>query len=158
MGEGYGTSTTPMHEKPEGENAFIRLAQRPRIMLVLLAGWALLGVLTEAFTNSDFFLNAGNRELDGAIAARALSWQGIPLAVLYLYCARDPVKYQRVFWLALIEQVAAFASAMYHWLVTEDFSGESVFVPLVGSAALATLVFVHLFQPRQPEAPAPARE
>ncbi len=158
MGEGYGMSTTPMHEKPEGENAFIRLAQRPRVMLIILAAWALLGVLTEAFTNSDLFLNAHNREMDGALAARALSWEGIPLAVLYLYCARDPVKYQRVFWLALIEQAAAIASAMYHWLVTKDFSAESVFVPLAGSAALATLVFVHLFQPREPEGPAPVKE
>ena len=152
MGEGY--ETYPVHEKTPGENAFIKLAQRPRMMLMLLAAWAVLGVLTEAFTNSDFFLNANDLEIDGAIAARALSWQGIPLAVLYLYCARDPVKYQRVFWLALIEQSSAIAAALYHWLATEDFSGESVLVPLVGSATLAILVFIHLFQPRQPEATA----
>lgn len=137
--------------KPLSENAFLRFAQRPRIMLVLLAVWAIVGVLTEAVTSSGLLFDNHDREIDGALAGRALAWQGIPLALLYIYCARDPVRYQRVFWLALVEQVAAVISALFHWIVTDDYSGESIVIPVIGSAALATLVFLHLFQPRQPE-------
>jgi hypothetical protein len=122
----------------------------------LLAVWAVIGVLTEAFTNSGLFLDNHNAEIDGAIAGRALSWQGIPLAVLYVYCARDPVRFQRIFWLALIEQAAAVASVLYHWVGTKDYTGESIIIPLAGSGALATLVFIHLFQPREGDKEKPA--
>ena len=96
------------------------------------------------------FLDLHNRELDGALGGRALSWEAIPLAVLYLYCSRDPVRYQRVFWLALIEQGAAIVANVYHW-GAGDFSFESVFIPIVVATALGLLVFLHLFQPREPE-------
>ena len=66
-------------------------------------------------------------------------------------------RYQRIFWLALIEQAAAVASLLYHYLVTEDFSGESILLPLIGSGTLVTLVFLHLYQPREePARGAPA--
>jgi hypothetical protein len=148
--QGTGAPATEISPpaKPLNENAFLRLVQRPRIMLVLLAAWAIVGVLTETFTGSGLFFDNHDREVDGALAGRALAWQGIPLALLYLYCARDPMRYQRVFWLALVEQVAAVISALFHWTVTDTYSGESIVIPVIGSSALATLVFLHLFQPR----------
>ena len=91
------------------------------------------------------------QELDGALGGRSLSWEAIPLAVLYLYCSRDPVRYQRVFWLALIEQAAAIFANIYH-LGAGDFSLESVFIPIAVAGGLAVLVFLHLFQPKEPEA------
>ena len=140
-------------EKTLGDNPFVQFVQRPRIMLILLGAWAILGFLTELFTSNGLFLenhNPGELQLDGVLAGRALGWEAIALAALYFYCARDPVRYQRVFWLALIEQVAAIASYFYHWLVTDDFTFESIFIPLAVSSGLALLVFLHVFARREP--------
>lgn len=150
-GAGGGTAA---YEKPLGENAFLRLVQQPRILLVLLAVWEVIGFLTELFTSNALFLEnhaAGEISLDGVFAGRALGWEAIPLAVLYLYCARDPQRFHGVFWLALVEQGAAIASYFYHWLVSDDFSFESVAIPMAGSATLGLFVFLHLFQPRESE-------
>lgn len=140
-----------------GGNPFIRLAQRPRLMLLLLAGWSILTVLAQTFTSSSLLLenhSASELELDGALGGLALGWQGIPLAAIYIYSFRNPVRYRPVFTLALIHMGALAASQLYHLLITGDFTIESVIVPLVGSVALGALVFVHLFQPRD-DPPAP---
>ena len=141
-------------EKPLGDNAFIQLVQRPRILLVLLAGWEVIGALTEFFTSSGLFVNLHNQKLGGALGGRALGWEAIPLAVLYLYCSRDPVRYQRVFWLALIEQAAAIVANFYHW-GAGDLGLENVIIPVGVAAGLGVLVFLHLFAPRE-HAPAEA--
>lgn len=141
-------------EKPLGENAFLKFVQRPRIMLLLLAGWEGIGFLTQLITNTGLFIEdhkGGDIDLDGVLAGRAFAWESIPLAVLYVYCARDPWRYQRIFWLALIEQIAAVVAYLYHWLVVGTFTAESIFIPLIGSAALGTLVFLHIFRPRPEE-------
>ncbi len=139
-------------EKSLGDNVFIQFVQQPRILLILLAGWAVIGFLTELFTSNALFLEnhaQGDLALDGVLAGRALGWEGIPLAVLYLYCARDPVRYQRIFWLAFIEQSSAIAANLYHWLVTDDFSFESVAIPIAVAAGLGTLAFLNIFQRRE---------
>jgi hypothetical protein len=133
---------------PPAPNPFLSFIQRPRILLVVLAAWALVGFLTELADDSPFFVDTHSRELDGAVGGLALNWEGIPLAVLYLYCARNPDRFHGVFWLALIAQGASFVSNLYHWLVTETFSFESVALPLGMAAGLGTLVFIHLFAPR----------
>ena len=135
------------YRKPIGENAFLRFVQRPRIMLGLLAAWAIVGVLTEFFTANNIFFDNHDREIDGAIAGRALAWQGIALAVLYVYCARNPDRYRGVFWIALIEQAAAIAANLYH-LGNNDYSAESIIIPVAVAVGLAVLVLLHLFQPR----------
>ncbi len=138
-------------EKPLGENAFLKLVRRPRIMLVLLAVWSLLGVVTEIFTGAGLFVEqhrgGGNLELDGALGGFVLGWEGIPLAILYLYCARDPLRFQGIFWLALIHMASLMAADLYHW-VRSTYSAESILLPVLGSGALALLVFVHIFRPR----------
>jgi hypothetical protein len=141
--------------QPPVENPFWTTLRQPRVVLILLAVWAIIGALTEFFTSSGLFVDLHGLELDGALGGRALSWEAIPLAVLYLYCSRDPVRYQRVFWLALIEQAVAIVANVYH-LGAGDFSLESVFIPIVGGGALGVLVFLHLFQPRGPEEAATA--
>jgi len=153
-GSGGGAGTRPrlpaeFDGKPLGENAFLKFVQRPRILLIILALWSILSVLTEAFTQNGLFMDNHNVEIDGAIGGLAFGWQGIPLAVLYVYCVRDPVEYHRVFWLALIHMAAITASQPYHWLVTDDFTFESIVVPMGVSAFLGTIVFIHLFQPRE---------
>lgn len=141
--------------QPPVQNPFWTTLRRPRVVLILLAVWAIIGALTEFFSSSGLFVDLHGVELDGALGGRALSWEAIPLAVLYLYCSRDPVRYGRVFWLALIEQAAAIVANVYHW-GAGDFSFESVFIPIVVAAALGVLVFLHLFQPREPEEAATA--
>ncbi len=139
--------------QPPRENPFWSTLRQPRVVLILLAVWAIIGALTEFFTSSGLFIDLHNRELDGALGGRALSWEAIPLAVLYLYASRDPVRYQRVFWLALIEHAAAMAANVYH-LGAGDFSLESVIIPIAVAGALFLLVFLHVFQPKEPEEPA----
>ena len=152
---------TPLEPKPLAENALLKFVQRPRILLILLAVWEIIGALTEFFSRSGLFLDIGKLangkdiELNGALAGRALGWEQIPLAVLYLYCSRDPRRYRAVFWLALIEQAAAIIANIYHW-GRGDFSIESVIIPIVAAAALGGLVFLHLFQPKEAETASPA--
>ncbi len=140
---------TTQAAQPPAENPFWLTLRQPRVVLILLALWAIVGALTEFFTSSSLFVDLP-AELDGALGGRALSWEAIPLAVLYLYCSRDPVRYHRVFWLALIEQAAAIFANIYH-LGAGDFSLESVFIPIAVATALGLLVFLHLFQPKEPE-------
>jgi len=145
---------TPQATPPPVENPFWAALRQPRVVLILLAVWDIVGALTEFFTSSGLFVDLGG-ELDGALGGRALSWEAIPLAVLYLYCSREPARYQRVFWLALIEQAVAVLANVYHW-GAGDFSFESVFIPIAVAGALGVLVFLHLFQPREPEEAATA--
>jgi hypothetical protein len=119
-------------------------------MLGLLAAWAIVGVLTEFFTANNIFFDNHDREIDGALAGRALAWQGIALAALYVYCARNPDRYRSVFWVALIEQAAAIAANLYH-LGNDDYSAESIIIPVAVAVGLAVLVLLHLFQPRGSE-------
>ena len=94
-----------MAESPQAppipaENSFLKAIRQPRFLLILLAVWAIIGALTEFFTSSGLFVDLHGRELDGALGGRSLSWEAIPLAILYLYAARDPKRYHPVFWLA----------------------------------------------------------
>ena len=138
----------PYAPLPPHENAFLKLVQQPSVLLILLAAWSFLGFLTQVIVNSALFIEKhgeGDVNLDGVLGGLALSWQGLPMAVLFLYCARDPDRYRAVFWLALIATCAGVASGLYHWLVTDLYSIESVVVPVGVSAGLAVLVFLQLF-------------
>ena len=138
----------PPAAPPPAENAFWATLRQPRVVLILLAAWEVIGALTEFFTSNGLFVNLHGREIDGALGGRALGWEAIPLAVLYLCCARDPERYHRVFWLALIEQAAAIVANVYHW-GAGDFSFESIVIPAGVAAGLGLLVFLHLFQPKE---------
>ena len=87
----------PPAAPPPAENPFWATLRQPRVVLILLAAWEVIGALTEFFTSSGLFVNLHGRELDGALGGRALGWEAIPFAVLYLYCARDPARYHHVF-------------------------------------------------------------
>jgi hypothetical protein len=147
---GQPAETTRAIYTGDQPNPILHFFQRPRIMLLLLAAWSILSVLAQVFTNSNIFLDAHNIELDGAIGGFAFGWEGIPLAAVYIYAFRDPTRHKPVFLLALIHMAAMAASQVYH-LGTGDFSFESVAVPLIGSAALGALVFLHIFSPRSEE-------
>lgn len=139
------------YQKPLGDNAFLQFVQQPRILLLLLAAWAIVGVLTEMLTSNSIFFDNDDHEIDGLLAGRALAWQGIPLAALYLYCFRNPERYRSIFWLALIEQTAAIVANVYHW-GAGDFSVESIIVPIAVAAGLGLLSFLNIFQTREQQA------
>lgn len=124
-----------------------RRLQQPRVMLVLLAAWAIVGAATEFFTSSGLFIDLHGRELDGALGGRAFGWEAVPLAALYVYALRNPERFRGVFWIALIEQSAAIVSNLYHW-GAGDFTFESVFIPVAVAAGLTVLVVLHLFGER----------
>ena len=109
--------------------------------MILLGAWNIVAAVAEFFTDAD---------VSSASGGFYFAWEGIPLAVLYFYCARDPRRYYRVFWLAMVQLAAAIGANVYHW-GAGDFSFESVFIPIVVATALGLLVFLHLFQPREPE-------
>jgi hypothetical protein len=123
------------------------------VLLLLLAAWSALTVATQVFVNSGLFLDIHDAELDGALGGMALSFNAAPLALLYLYCERDPARYNQVFWLATVHQAAMAAAGLYH-LVIGTFTLESIVVPVVVSAALAVLSFLQALEPRpEPEQP-----
>lgn len=134
------------YDEPAGDNAFLGFLRQPRILLIMLAAWEIVAVLVELFAARGFSLDLSGG-VDGVLAGRLLSWQAIPLAVLYLYCARDPQRFHGIFWLALIEQGSAIAASLYH-LAAGHLEVEAIFVNLVVSAGLGLLVFAYLFQPR----------
>jgi hypothetical protein len=116
-------------------------------VLALLGTWATLAVITEFFTSSGLFVDLRGGEIDGALAGRAMSWQGVPLAALYFHSLRAPEQYRRAFWIGLIEQVAVIAASLYH-LGAGDVSGESIILPVAISGGLGLLVFLHLYEPQ----------
>jgi hypothetical protein len=128
----------------------VQLAKKPRILLILLAGWSLLALLTQVFVDSGLFLDTHNIELDGALGGLALSFSAAPLVLLYLYCWRDPEHYHSVFWLALLQQAAIAVGVLYQWIIG-TFSFESIVIPLVGSVVLGVLSFLQLFEPKGAE-------
>jgi hypothetical protein len=138
----------PYAPLPPQENAVLNFVQQPRVLLLLLATWSFIGFLTQIIVNSALFVEKhgeGDVNLDGVLGGLALNWQGLPLGILFLYCARDPDRYRAVFWLALIASCATVASGLYHWLVTDLYSIESILIPVAVSGGLAVLVFLQLF-------------
>lgn len=128
--------------------------RRPRVLLILLAAWAILGALTEIF--SDSFLLELNLEADGVLGGRALGGEAIALAALYLYAAHAPERYRFVLWVALVEQVAAVPLNFYHW-GADDFGFESVVLPIAVALVFLFLLIPYLIQPRWEALPTAAK-
>jgi hypothetical protein len=136
-----------VYTPPPAQSGFMAFIQRPRILLIMLGVWSILGFLSQVVLNNGIFVeshNEGDVALDGVLGGMALSWQGIALAVLFFYCARDPERYRPVFWLALVALGVSIAANLYHWLLLDTYSFESVAIPLAVAGGLATLVLVHL--------------
>lgn len=130
-----------------GESAFRRFSRKPRAVLGVLAVWSMLAALTQIFVNSGLFLDIHDNELDGALGGMAFGLNAVPLAAVYLYCARNPTRHPNVFWLAFIHQGVMFAAMLYH-LGVGTFSLESIIAPAVGSALLAGVSFLQIFEPK----------
>lgn len=139
MAESPGPAPTPEPRPAPAENPLLAALRRPRVILILLGAWSLAAAASEMFLDG---------RVGGPLGGLALSGESIPLAALYLYCARAPERYGQVFWLALIQQATAIVANVYHW-GADDLSLGSIVIPVAVAAALLALVFLHLFQPRR---------
>ncbi len=139
---------TSMDDRPAASvpSRLFGIARNPRVTLLLLAAWSLLAGVTQLFVNSGLFLDIHNAELDGALGGLAFGFNAVPLALLYLFCSRDPARYHQVFWLAIVNQGAIAAGNVYH-LAIGTFSFESNIVALLGAVLLSGLSFAQMFEP-----------
>lgn len=117
--------------------------KRLRLVLLLMAVWDLLGFLVQLYADTFFFEIDGN--VDGILAARAFSGALIIPAIIYIYALRDPLRHRAVLWLAVIEQLVAVLTAVFH-LAGDTFELESVILPV--AVAIAFLILVLLNFPR----------
>jgi hypothetical protein len=125
----------------------LQTLRQPRIVLILLAIWDILGIVAQLLSGS-FLFDMEGHEASGILAGRVFDASMIVPAILYIYAARDPKRYHRVFWLALVEQVAVVLSCFYH-RGAGDITWAAAIVPAAISGGLIFLVFFNLFQPRQ---------
>jgi len=131
----------------------LEVLRQPRVMLILLAIWDILGVITQLLSASFLFDMEGS-EASGIFGGRAFSASALIPAIVYLWALRDPQQHRRVFWLGLIEQVALILSSFYH-RGAGDITWAGAVIPSVISGALIFLIFPNLFQPRAAAAPQP---
>jgi hypothetical protein len=125
----------------------LQTLRQPRIVLILLATWDIVGIIAQLLSGS-FLFDMEGHEASGILAGRAFDASMIVPAILYIYAARDPKRHRQVFWLALVEQVAVVLSCFYH-RGAGDITWAGTIVPAVISGGLIFLVFFNLFQPRQ---------
>jgi hypothetical protein len=125
--------------------SFLEILRQPRVMLVLLATWDILGVVAQLLSGS--FLFDMDRQASGIFGGRAFSASAIVPAIVYIWALRDPQQHRRVFWLALIEQVALVLSSFYH-KGAGDITWAGAIIPAIISGGLIFLIFPNLFQPR----------
>ncbi len=123
-------------------NALLSIVRRPRMVLILLGAWNAVAAVSTLFVDG---------KIRGPLGGLSLSWQSIPLAVLYFYCVRDPERYRNIFWLALVQQAAAIVGNVYHW-GAGDLTLGSIVISVAVSAGLAVLALMHLLEPRAAQA------
>jgi uncharacterized membrane protein len=130
----------------------LQTLRQPRIVLILLAVWDIVGIVAQVLSSS-FLFDMEKCEASGIFAGRVFSASMVVPAIVYIYAARDPKRYRQVFWLALIEQVVVVLSAFYH-RGAGDITWAGTIIPAIISGGLIFLVFFNLFQPRE-EVPLP---
>lgn len=114
--------------------------RRLQIILVLLAAWDALGFVVQLLADTFAFKIDG--ELQGVLAARALSGALIVPVILYLYAARDPFRYRGILWIAVIQQLVAVATAVFH-LAAGAFDLEEMVIPVAVAVAFLILVLLN---------------
>lgn len=125
-------------------------ARRLQIVLLLMAVWDIVGAVVQLYADSFAFDLQG--DVEGILAARAFSGALVVPAVLYLYALRDPLRHRGILWLAVIEQLLAICTAVFHF-AADDFGFGSVIIPLAVAVAFLLLVLLEL-----PRAAAGAQE
>lgn len=127
--------------------------RRLQIILVLLAAWDALGFVIQLLADTFVFEIEG--EMEGVLAARALSGALIVPAILYLYAARDPFRYRGILWIAVIQQLVAITAAIFH-LAAGTFDLAEVVIPVAVAVAFLILVLLNFpTRSRVPEVETP---
>ena len=129
----------------------LSIGKRLRLILLLMAAWDILGFFVQLYADTFAFRIDG--DIKGVLAARALSGALIVPAVVYLYALRDPLRHRAVLWLAVIEQLVAICTAVFH-LAADDFGLGSTVVPLAVAIAFLVLVLLNYPQGEEEEAAA----
>jgi hypothetical protein len=132
--------------------SILQTLRQPRIVLILLAVWDIVGVVAQVLSGS-FLFDMEGHEASGILAGRAFSASMVIPAIIYLWAARDPKRHRQVFWLALVEQVVLVLSCFYH-RGAGDITWAGTIIPAVISGGLIFLVFFNLFQLRDEARPA----
>ena len=136
----------PVQTPPSFLESLLYTLHQPRVMLVLLAIWDIVGVLTQLLSGS-FLFDMKGMEASGIFGGRVFSGSAVVPAIVYIWALRDPEQHRRVFWLGLIEQVALILSSFYH-RGAGDITWAGTIIPAVISGALIFLIFPNLFEPR----------
>ena len=131
------------------EPSVLDALRQPRVMLVLLAAWDIVGVLAQLLSES-FLFDMEGLEASGILGGRVFSASSLIPAIVYLWALRDPQQHRRVFWLGLIEQVTLILSSFYH-RGAGDITWAGTVIPAIISGALIFLIFPNLFQPGAPQ-------
>ena len=131
------------------EPSVLDVLRQPRVMLVLLAAWDIVGVLAQLLSES-FLFDMEGLEASGIFGGRVFSASSLIPAIVYLWALRDPQQHRRVFWLGLIEQVTLILSSFYH-RGAGDITWAGTVIPAIISGALIFLIFPNLFQPGAPQ-------
>ena len=139
----------PAQEQP----SVLEMLRQPRVMLILLAIWDILGVIAQLLSAS-FLFDMEGAEASGIFGGRAFSASALFPAIVYIWALRDPQQHRRVFWLGLIEQVVLILSSFYH-RGAGDITWAGTVIPSIISGALIFLIFPNLFQPRPSSLPQP---
>ena len=130
----------------------LEMLRQPRVMLILLATWDIVGVVAQLLSDSILFNMKA--EASGILGGRVFSASTLIPAIVYIWALRDPQQHRRVFWLGLIEQVTLVLSSFYH-RGAGDITWAGAIIPSIISGALIFLIFPNLFQPRAAAVPQP---
>lgn len=118
--------------------------RRLQVLLLLMILWDVLAVLAEISFGGPLMKVSGSHV--GGIMAAKTSMSGAALVpiCLYLYAlARNPMRHRGVIWAGVVEQGAAAAFAVYHF-VASDIKIEGMVLTLVVSVLFFLLLLVNM--------------
>ena len=85
-----------------------------RLIFLSMALWDFLGGGIQLAFHSFLFDITKQAEMSGVLTGRAFSGALFVTGILYLIGARDPVRYRFILWLAVIEQLIAVCTGIFH--------------------------------------------
>lgn len=116
-----------------------------RLIFLLMAAWDFLGGAVQLAFRSFLFSLKDGVEPSGVLAGRAFSGALFVTGILYLIAALNPTRYRFILWLAVIEQLVATCTGVFHG-ARGDIGWGGLILPI--GVAIALLVLVLLNYPR----------
>ena len=118
--------------------------RRLQLLLLLMILWDVLAVLAEISFGGPLMKVSGDH-IGGVMAAKtSMSGAALVPVCLYLYAlARNPMRHRGVIWAGVVEQGAAAAFAVYHF-VASDIKVEGMVLTLVVSVVFLLLLLANM--------------